>query len=153
MTLMQNLSKKWAGLRLAHQAVMMGDAAAVLKDNRAQNRAHSQRMTQRRDMPSTSAADEEMGIHVGDVHHENHYHGGNSEQTIAQKGSSVLKKAAIGAALIGTGVVAPYALPLAAGLLNGDKPAAVEAPAVPSFEDTNLDVELQIGDEPSAGIE
>jgi len=142
MGLKQNLAKKWAGLRLGHQALMLADAAALLKDNRAQNRAHGQRI-QKHGTASTSAADEDMGIHVGDIHHEHHYHGGNQEQTIATKGSSVIKRAAQAAALVGVGVAAPYALPAAAELLK-DRPAAT-SPAEPFTDtDTSVDIELQV---------
>lgn len=142
MNLAQNLLKKAGGLHLLHKTLMAQDAQAVLKDNRAANRKHGQifQTGKKGTAPTSATQDEDMGIHVGDVHKEIHYHGGTTEQTIAQKGSSVLKKAAIGAALIGTGVAAPYALPLVGGLLKGDRPV-VEAP---KFDDTDTSVELEI---------
>lgn len=141
MSLKQYLGKKLGGIRLLHETVMAADAAAVLKDNRAANRSHSHRSFQanKKGTPSMNAAtaDEEMGIHVGDVHNEHHYHGGEAVNTnTITKGSSVLKKAAIGAALIATGAGATAALPLAAGLLN-DSPAMQDT-------DTDNSVEIEI---------
>jgi hypothetical protein len=141
MSLKQYLGKKLGGIRLLHETVMAQDAAALLKDNRAANRAHNQRFQKQGTAP-TSAADEDMGIHVGDVHNEHHYHGGDATTTTtSSKASSVLKKAAVGAALVGVGVAAPFALPAAVGLLT-DKPAAT-APFNDTDTDTSVEIEIE----------
>jgi hypothetical protein len=100
--------------------------------------------------PAPSSDGENMENMAGrDVHI--HYHSPVNEtpvsapataQSAAPKpASSTLRKLVTTAGLVGLGVAAPFAAP---AVMNWFSPPAATAP---SFEDTNLDVQLEIGPE------
>lgn len=58
--------RQWAGLKLAHEALMLDDAQAVLAEDRRATRAHRDQMALSNAPPPAPASEGEMGIHVGD---------------------------------------------------------------------------------------
>jgi hypothetical protein len=97
-----DLTKQWAQTRLAHEAVMLKDAAGVLAEQREAVRAHREQAGGKTDRP------EEMGdITIGD---QIHYHQAappaaspNPAPTAAASGLSNLARAGILAAAMATG--------------------------------------------------
>ena len=97
-----DLTKQWARTRLAHDAVMLQDAAGVLAEQREAVRAHREQAGGKTDRP------EEMGdITIGD---QIHYHQAsppaaspNPAPTAAASGLSNLARAGILAAAMATG--------------------------------------------------
>jgi len=97
-----DIAKQWAQTRLAHEAVMLQDAAGVLAEQREAVRAHREQAGGKTNRP------EEMGdITIGD---QIHYHQAtppaaspNSAPTAAASGLSNLAKAGILAAAMATG--------------------------------------------------
>lgn len=107
-------ARRQAGIRQAHEAVMLGDAAELLQDNRLKTAGNGERKP--------------MQIHVGDLINQ-------PPQAKAALGN--LAKAGIAAALLGSGAAIPLAIDLFAG---DDKPAA-SAP-VPMDTDTWMNLRM-----------
>ena len=60
----EEAAKKLMGLRVAHEAAMVEDAAQVLRQAREQVASHHQTMT-----GQTPVSEDDMGIHVGDINY------------------------------------------------------------------------------------
>lgn len=113
----EELAEQWVGLRMAHEAVMVEDAQAVLKANREMNTAHYKAM-------GLETQPEDTGmVHVGPV--TNNYTAQAAPTPAPAAASSsigTLAKLGIGAALLGSGAAVPLAV---SALWPDDKPAAV----------------------------
>ena len=105
-TLNAETLKKWAGIRMAHEAVMMQDAQEILRLNRDGIKHHQTNMAT---MPGDKqTAEDDMGnIRVGD---EIHYH---QQQQAANGLSSLAKMGLVGAGLAIGGPLAGLATYLA----------------------------------------
>lgn len=119
-TIPRELLQQWVGLRMAHEAVMVEDAQALLKQNREQVAAHY------RNNGLETTPEEPSVIHVGNV--TNHLAPAAAPAAQPSSGLGALAKLGIGAALLGSGAAVPLAVN---SLWPDDKPAA-EAPFDPS---------------------
>lgn len=133
---MWKMLRRWYGLRLAHEAILADDAQRVLKDARDATRAHNARIdspdfgeavSQQREQ----AAEDAMGIHVGDVYYPPQ---AAPVQVVAQpepRRQSVIgavARAAIGAGLIATGAGAGAGAMILAEALRGKSAPQGDAP-------------------------
>ena len=71
----QKLTKQWMGLRIAHEAMAVEDAASVLKSQRAAEEDHRKFTAMAAGIVPTDIKKdmEDAVIHVGDVHTDHHY--------------------------------------------------------------------------------
>lgn len=127
------IAAAWAKLRMGHEAVMLQDAAEVLRTNRGVVKAHSREFLG----PSWQEPGDDGVIHIGDVNQT------VPQQTAATPSAALGTLAKIGLAFavsgpIGAGIAA---IPLIQSWLS--KPAAV-APAVPSPNPQTL-YDLRLG--------
>lgn len=128
------IAAAWAKLRMGHEAVMLQDAAEVLRTNRGVVKAHSREFLG----PSWQEPGEDGVIHIGDVN-----------QTVPQQTAPQAAPAALGA-LAKIGLAFAISGPIGAGIAAIpviqswlSKPAAV-APAVPSPNPQTL-YDLRLG--------
>lgn len=123
------IPRHWAALKLAHEALMLDDAQAVLAEDRRATRAHRDQMGARSSPPS-SALEDGMGIHVGDqiVH--------QAAPAPPPAGISKLVALALAAAsLLGGGGLG---LGIASLLRSAPAAAPVNAPAGPQSRDLRV---------------
>lgn len=100
----EELAEQWIGLRMAHEAVMVDDAQAVLKAAREQTTAHYKEM-------GLDAQPEDTGmVHVGPVTNNYTAQAAPTPAPAAAKGLSTLAKTGIAAALLGSGAGIPLAI-------------------------------------------
>lgn len=113
----KNFLKKWASIRLAHEAVMLEDVREVLKNDRKATKAHRRKMLEIEDIQEP----EDM-IHIGDI----------IDRRTGREGkpSSTLTKFTLAAALFASGTGLGVAVPLVTSALwpsqTHEKPAASE---------------------------
>ena len=93
---------RWARARLAHEALMLEDTQALLRQSRELTRAHARAMG----LEVPEQEDDEM-IHIGDLYQQTPATQDsatiNASGTLSSTVSSLLKKAAIVVALLATG--------------------------------------------------
>lgn len=136
----EEMAAKLAGLRIAHEAVMLEDAQDLLKLNRESVRAHQQAMA----TGTTPAAGGEDVIHVGDVIQMVQP---TTEASVAvapaaaptSTWKSTVGKVATAAALVAGGAGAGTLIPWALGLYG--RPATTAAPG----PDRDTQYELRFG--------
>ena len=113
--------KKWASIRLAHEAVMLEDVREVLKNDRKATKAHRRKMLEIEDAIEDIQEPEDM-IHIGDI----------IDRRTGREGkpSSTLTKFTLAAALFASGAGLGVAVPLVTSALwpsqTHEKPAASE---------------------------
>lgn len=104
--------EQWAGIRLAHEAVMLGDAAAVLRQSRQCVKDHAAVH-----VIGNAAQEPDEMIHVGNVYQQ------------PKPSLGPLASIAIGAGLLATGIGIPVgAWMLAGGAKDVVVPPVVEKP-------------------------
>lgn len=128
---MQQVAVDVAKLRLAHEAMMLADAQAVLKADRAGVNAHNKEMLG----AECGAPSGDDMIHIGNVT----YTQQQPAPQPASTGMSTLGKVATGAALLLGGAGVGAAIPLAIDALRPEP--AVEAP---EFVDTDTDTQFRL---------
>jgi len=118
------IGKHWPRVRLAHEGVMVDRVQRVQRIGEVLARnAMTGNMADTNGWPS---GDEKMGVDIGDVIH-NHYYPPKPEPA-APKPMGNLAKAAIAAALLGTGAGGMAAAPWIAGLFSQGQPPVVSQP-------------------------
>jgi len=113
------LAQQWAGVRMAHEAMMLDDADKLLKQNREQIAAHYKAMG------LETQPEEPSVIHVGNVTNNHAAPVAAAPPPAAQPATSglgTLAKFGVGAALLGSGAAVPLAIN---ALWPEDKPAVV----------------------------
>lgn len=128
----EKLLGQWARARLAHEAVMLEDAQAVLRQARAGVRGH-QSASVAPSSPLPEAEGESM-IHIGDL--VQHHH------APPPSGLGQLAKAAIGAGLLATGLGIPAGAWMIADALR--KPAEVKTQIEKQVERWDSTVEMRV---------
>ena len=112
----ERLKKNWMNTRLAHEAVVL---EKLQKDGSVVRRLVRKNQDGTLGKATSEPEDaDDMGVAVGNETTHNHYYA-------KPNGVSVLAKAAITAALLGSGVAAGAAIPWLLGMLN---PPAAETP-------------------------
>lgn len=100
----EELAEQWMGLRMAHEAVMVEDAQAVLKASREMNAAHYKAM-------GLETQPEDTGmVHVGPVTNNYTAQAAPQPAPAPTKALSTLAKTGIAAALLGSGAAVPLAV-------------------------------------------
>ena len=125
------VAKHWARVRLGHEGVMLDK---IERQNRIVEVVARNAMTGKPDDTEgwPPSGDDSMGVDIGDTIH-NHYYPASTETPAKEPASaptqsklpSLLKKAVITAALLGTGGGVGVAVPWLMGLF--DNPAAVQS--------------------------
>lgn len=128
------IAAAWAKLRMGHEAIMLQDAAEVLRTNRGMVKAHNREFLG----PSWKESAEDGVIHIGDVNQ-------SAPQQVTQAASplSALAKICLAFAIsgpIGAGIAA---IPLIQSWLS--KPAAVAPVAPPATPNPQTLYDLRLG--------
>ena len=145
----EKLMKQWAQTRLAHEAVMLQDAQAVLRQAR-RTTANLPQQLETGNMTATGASEDEGVIHIGDVvQHLPQPVSPTIIPPVVSQGMSSLAKVALGFAVAGPIGAGLAAIPLVSSLL---KPPAVVAPAetpksdVPTVTIGGQEYQLELGE-------
>jgi hypothetical protein len=111
-------AKHWAGLRVAHEAMMLDDATQVLKQGRELDAAYN------RQLGFQVEPEKDVAVRVGNDYVTHNYPAppATAAVPVAAKGLSTLAKTGIAAALLGSGAAVPLAVN---ALWPDEKPAAV----------------------------
>lgn len=111
-------AKQWAGIRIAHEAMMLEDATQVLKAGRELDAAYN------RELGFKLEPEKDVAVRVGNDYVTHNYPAppAGVVAPAAAKGLSTLAKTGIAAALLGSGAGIPLAIN---ALWPDEKPAAV----------------------------
>lgn len=135
----EKIAKQWAQVRMAHEAVMLEDAQAVLKQQR-QLTANLPQQLASENIGNGAEKQGEGMVHIGDIQYvlpaPKAEPSAVSPAAVAPAAKSSvmpsLLKVGVGAALLATGAGLPFAIPVITSGIGGlFKPAAV-APAEPA---------------------
>lgn len=121
--LVQKLTERWVGLRMAHEATMLEDAKELLRQQRSRVDLHQRKLLE---LPSTSPANEpEDAVHIGDVIHQAVPVAAKAAAVATGNAWLVPVLSALAAGGIGTGAAAWLTRP------NGSPPPAAAAKPEP----------------------
>lgn len=112
-------AKQMAGVRVAHEAMMLEDATQVLRAGRELDAAYN------RELGFNLEPEKDVAVRVGNDYVTHNYPAPPAPVAapVAAKGLSTLAKVGVSAALLGSGAAVPLAVN---ALWPGDKPAVVE---------------------------